>query len=311
MSLPSRSIGDRDVSCLGLGCMPLSPSSARPVIHEALDSGVTLLDTANIYAPAWDQVGANEHLVSDALRAWGASAADRDRVLVTTKGGITRSAGEVWGRDASAGGLRRAAEASLTALGVDVIELYQLHRLDPALSVLAQVESLATIQQAGLARMVGLSNVTLQELEVAIEVLGPPDSATGAGIVSVQNEFSPRFRADADVPVRCEELGIAFLPWSPLGGAGQAGEVGSRYAAFAEVAARHGVSPQRVALAWHLARSDVTIPIPGSTRSQTLQDSLAAAVLVLDGEELAALEASEPAGDSVFPDDIPRPPLRP
>jgi aryl-alcohol dehydrogenase-like predicted oxidoreductase len=312
-SLPQRRIGDRHVAAVGLGCMPLSNGrmvdrrdDAVAVVHTALDAGVTLLDTANIYAPAWDAVGHNETLVAEALRSWDG---DQDAVLLTTKGGITRGPGETWGRDGSADGLRRAAEASLTALGLEVIELYQLHRLDPTVSVQAQVEAVAALQQDGLVRMVGLSNVTLPELEVALEVLGPPTD-DGRGVVSVQNEWSPRYRADADVVARCTELGIAFLPWSPLGGAAQAADVGSRYAVFAEVAAAHGVSAQQVVLAWHLARTPVAVPIPGSTRPATVLDSVAAAGLVLEPAELAALEASAPEASSMYPDDVPRPPLR-
>jgi aryl-alcohol dehydrogenase-like predicted oxidoreductase len=316
VTLPLRRLGDRDVSCIGLGCMPLSGgrmveqrADAIALVHAALDAGVTLLDTANIYAPSWDAMGHNEALVAEALRTWEG---DQDGVLVTTKGGITRGPGETWGRDGSPDGLQRAAEASREQLGVDVIELWQMHRLDPAIPAQAQFEAAASLQSAGLVRMVGLSNVTLPELEVALEVLGTPhaDDRPGGGVVSVQNEFSPQYRRDADVIERCGELGIAFLPWSPLGGANRASEVGSDAAAFAEVGRARGVSPQRVALAWHLQRSAVTIPIPGSTRPATLHDSLAAATLELTAEELARLEGSAPPDGSTFPDDQPRPPLR-
>jgi aryl-alcohol dehydrogenase-like predicted oxidoreductase len=313
-TLPQRVLGDRTVSCLGLGCMPLSfermltdrPRALR-TIHTALDAGVTLLDTANIYAPAWDAMGHNEELVAEALRGWGGSARDRERVLVTTKGGITRGPGETWGRDGTPDGLRRAAEESLRRLGVDVIDLYQHHRADPAIPFVAQVEALAALRDAGLVRAIGLSNVTLPELDAALEIVGGPDRA---GIVSVQNEFSPRYRGDADVLERCTERGIAFLPWSPLGGADQAAEVGSRYAAFAEVAAVRGVSPQQAVLAWLLALSDVVIPIPGSTRPETVLDSVAAVDLVLTPAEVDRLSASPADLASMYPDDRPRPPLR-
>jgi aryl-alcohol dehydrogenase-like predicted oxidoreductase len=320
-SLPQRRLGDRTVSAVGLGCMPLSNGRmvgererAVATVHAALDAGVTLLDTANIYAPAWDQMGHNEALVGEALRSWAASSEDRGRVLVTTKGGITRGPGETWGRDASPDALRRACEASLRALGVDVIDLYQLHRLDPSIPVVDQIGALLDLQQRGLVRMVGVSNVNGAEWQVATEVAGTPGPESspdaGRGLVSVQNEFSPRYRADADVLAATGEAGVAFLPWSPLGGASEAAEVGSRYAAVAEVAAAHGVSPQRVVLAWLLSLSPTVVPIPGSTRPQTILDSVAAASLPLSDDERRLIDATGGEPDSMFPDDEPRPPLR-
>jgi aryl-alcohol dehydrogenase-like predicted oxidoreductase len=320
-SLPLRRLGDRTVSAIGLGCMPLSDGRmvaerkrAMATVHAALDAGVTLLDTANVYAPAWDQVGHNEALVAQALRSWAASSQDRDRVLVTTKGGIVRGPGETWGRDASPDGLRRACEASLRTLGVDVIDLYQLHRLDPARPVVDQIGALLALQQDGLVRMVGVSNVNGAEWAVAVEVAGTPGEPdgpdAGRGLVSVQNEFSPRYRADADVLHAAADAGVAFLPWSPLGGASEAAAVGSRYAAVADVAQAHGVSPQRVVLAWLLAQSPSVVPIPGSTRPATVLDSVAAASLELTSDELARVDATAGEPDSMFPDDMPRPPLR-
>jgi aryl-alcohol dehydrogenase-like predicted oxidoreductase len=319
--LPQRRIGDRTVSAIGLGCMPLSNGrmvdrrdDAVAVIHTALDAGVTLLDTANIYAPSWDAVGHNETLTAQALRSWAASSEDRDRVLLTTKGGITRSAGEVWGRDGTPAGLRRACEASLRALGTDVIDLYQLHRLDPDVPVADQVGGMLELQVDGLVRMVGVSNVIGAELEVAFEVAGRPGpigSAQAArGIVSVQNEFSPRYRADSDVMATCAEAGMAFLPWSPLGGAAEASGVGSRYEVLAQVAQTHAATPQQVVLAWLLGRSPTVVPIPGSTRPQTVLSSVAAATLALSDDEMARIEATASEPSSMYPDDQPRPPLR-
>lgn len=320
-TLPQRRIGDRTVSAVGLGCMPLSNGrmverrdDAIATVHAALDAGVTLLDTANIYAPSWDAVGHNESLVAEALRSWASSSQDRDRVLLTTKGGITRSRGEVWGRDGSPEGLRRACEASLRALDADVIDLYQLHRLDPAIPVADQVGALSALQADGLVRMIGLSNVIAAELEVAFEVAGRPDqpaaSGAGTGIVSVQNEFSPRFRADADVMSRCAETGVAFLPWSPLGGAAEAADVGSRFGVLAEIADERGASPQQVVLAWLLQRSETVIPIPGSTRPATARSSVEAVHLTLSDDDLARIESAAPEPSSMYPDDQPRPPLR-
>ena len=313
MTLPQRRIGDLTVSAIGLGCMPLSTEPmlahrdrAIAVVHAALDAGITLFDTSNIYAPSWDAVGHNEELLAEALRSY-TGPADLSAVLVTTKGGITRSAGERWGRDASPAGLRAACEASIERLGGRPIELYQFHRHDPSMTYADQMRSLKAVLDAGLVKRVGLSNATLLELELALDLIGGP---ADGGIVSVQNEFSPRYRADADVLDRCTELGIAFLPWSPLGGAEQAHEVGSRYGAFAEVGIPIGASAQEVVLAWLRQLSPVMIPIPGATRVQTVASIVRSAAIALTPEDQATLSATTPEATSMYPEDAPRSPLQ-
>ncbi|HEX6887931.1 MAG TPA: aldo/keto reductase [Candidatus Nanopelagicales bacterium] len=312
--MSERRLADLSVFPIGLGCMPLSDRrmlAERPraiaTVHAALDSGMTLLDTANIYAPDSAQVGHNEVLVGEALRAWGS--AGRERVVVATKGGITRTPGpqgDIWGRAASPEALGAAARASAAALGVEAIDLYFLHRLDPAIPFDEQVGALAQVRDDGIAKRIALSNVTLPQLDRALELIGGPESG---GIVAVQNEFSPRYRRNADVLARCAERGLAFLPWSPLGGAQQAEEVGSRYAPFAEVAAAHGVSAQQVALAWLLGLAEVVIPIPGSTRPATARASAEAARITLTPAEQERLTGTPDDDASVFPDDVPPPPM--
>jgi aryl-alcohol dehydrogenase-like predicted oxidoreductase len=313
MTLPTRTLGDLSVSAVGLGCMPLSSTHmvdhrerAVSTIHRALDLGITLLDTANIYAPAWDAVGHNEAVVSEALRTYSGPA-DLTGVLVATKGGITRGEGETWGRDARAEALRRACEESLRALDVPVIELYQHHRHDPSLTYTEQITALLSLKEAGLVRRLGLSNVNLAELDTALDLMGGP--AEG-GIVSVQNEFSPRYRGDADVLDRCTERGIAFLPWSPLGGASQAHEIGSHYGEFAAVGAELGVSAQEAVLSWLLAMSPVMIPIPGASRPGTVDSIVHALEVSLNPEQFDRLQATVPEHGSMYPDDLPRSPLR-
>lgn len=279
---------------------------AIATIHRALDLGITLLDTANVYAPTWDAIGHNERLVAEALRTY-TGAADLADILVTTKGGITRGVGETWGRDSRPAALRAACEASLEALGVDRIELYQHHRHDPALSYAEQVRAMRDLRDAGLIRMIGLSNATLGELEVALDELGGPDDG---GVVSVQNEYSPRYRAGADVLDRCAELGIAYLPWSPLGGAAQAHDIGSRYADFADVGAQAGVGAQEIVLAWLLVTAAVIVPIPGASRPQTVDSIVHAVSIRLDEAQVARLAATAPEATSMYPDDLPRSPLR-
>jgi aryl-alcohol dehydrogenase-like predicted oxidoreductase len=313
VTLPSRRIGDLAVSAVGIGCMPMSDPAMLAerdrgiaTFHRALDLGIRLFDTSNIYAPSWDAVGHNEAFVAEAMDTYRGDT-DLAGVLLTTKGGITRGEGETWSRDSSVDGLRAACEESLAQLGVDVIDLYQHHRHDPTLSYADQMRAMKALKDAGLIRRIGLSNATLDELEVALDILGGPDDG---GVVSVQNEFSPRFRQGRDVLDRCTELSIAFLPWSPLGGATEAREVGSRYATFSEVGEEVGATAQETTLAWLLALSPIVIPIPGATRPATV-DSIARAVEVtLTDEQFARLEATRPLGDSMYPEDQPRSPLR-
>jgi aryl-alcohol dehydrogenase-like predicted oxidoreductase len=256
------------------------PGEAQAIrtAHAALDAGVTLIDTADAYCLGGDEVGHNERLIRKALDGWPG---DRDRVLVATKGGHTRPGGE-WGLDGRPEYLRRACEASLRALGVEAIGLYQFHRPDPKVPFLESVGALAELKAAGKVRMVGLSNVSVDQIRQAREVVE---------VASVQNEFSPRFRRSEGELAWCAANRIAFLPWSPLGGMGRGGSLGQgRHRAFAEVAAGHGVSPQQVALAWELAKAPVVIPIPGARRPESILDSAAAATLRLSADDLARLD---------------------
>ncbi len=288
-----REIGLLTVSAIGLGAMPLSMGgNARPsreqaiaTVHAALDAGVTLIDTADIYAPTWDTVGHNESLVAEALAAWSG---DRSQIVVATKGGITRSAGEGWGRDGSASYLRAAAEASRERLGVDVIDLYYWHRPDRRRLYAESVEALAALKQDGVIREIGISNANVEEIEVALDVLGP------GGLAAVQNEFSPRFHHTSKPELDfCGERGVAFLPWSPLGGTGGgAAAVGRSFPVLAEIADAHGVSPQRVTLAWELSLGEHVIPIPGASRPASITDSVQALTLPLSADELARISAT-------------------
>jgi aryl-alcohol dehydrogenase-like predicted oxidoreductase len=280
-----RTLGDRSVSAIGLGAMPMSvdprPShdEAMHTIHAALDAGITLIDTADAYCRSADDVGHNEQVVAEALRTWSG---DRDSVMVATKGGHTRRGDGSWGLDGSPEYLRAACDRSLAALGVEVIDLYQFHRPDPAVPVTESVGALAQLQAAGKVRLIGVSNFSVEMLEQVESV---------AEVASVQNEYSPAFRTSADEVRYCDERGIAFLAWSPLGGMSAAAQLGSRFPAFTEVAAELGVSPQRVALAWELAQAPAVIPIPGASRPETILDSIAAADLTLDDAQLQRLAA--------------------
>ncbi len=285
--MQQRTIGDVSVSAIGLGGMPMSlgarmPSEADAIrtIHAALDAGVTLIDTADAYAPDHQSVGHNERLIAKALRAWSGDTSD---VLVATKGGHTRTPGGGWDVDARRDYLRGACEASLRALEVDVIGLYQFHRPDPEIPTGQAVATLRELQDEGKIRMIGVSNFNPAQIEEATGI---------AELVSVQNQFSPDFRSSWPELDLCAERGIAFLPWSPLGGMGSASELGSRQAAFAEIARDRGVSPQQVALAWELHLAPVVVPIPGASRPETILDSVGAVDLVLSDAEVERLSTS-------------------
>jgi len=278
----TRAIGDMEVGAIGLGEMQLSladrPGEARGVatIHAALDAGVTLIDTADAYCADGSEMGHGERLTAKALAEYG----NTDHVLVATKGGHVRDLKGAWLTDGSPAYLRQACDASLRALGVEAIGLYQHHRPDPEVPYADTLGVLKELHDAGKVRMVGISNADTGQIRQAVDILGP-------ALVTVQNQYAPDFRSSLDELRLCAELGLAFLPWSPLGGAGKASE--SAGTAFTEVAAEHGVSPQQVALAWMLAESPMVIPIPGSSRPETILDSAAAADLELTADQLARL----------------------
>ncbi|MBW4043132.1 MAG: aldo/keto reductase [Acidobacteria bacterium] len=285
--MPTRLIGSRSVAAIGLGGMPMSiegrPDEARSIatIHAALDAGITLIDTADSYHLLAGEVGHNERLIARALETYEG---DTSGVLVATKGGHLRPGDGSWTQDGSARHLIESAEASRVALGVESIDLYQFHRPDPRVSFAESVGALNHLLDEGVIRMAGLSNVDVDQIEQAMEL-------TDGRIVSVQNQFSPSFRSSLPELQRCAELGLAFLPYSPLGGITNAAGLGSSNAAFQRIADDRGVSPQQVALAWELSIAPVVIPIPGASRPETIRDSAAAALLQLTEEEQAALSA--------------------
>lgn len=278
------------MGAIGLGLMTFDQSGTQPreqladTVRAALDAGVTLFDTADAYGPG-DELGAgaqgaNESLVAGLLDELGV----REQVLLATKGGHVRTDGGGWGLDSSAEHLHDAVDASLKRLGVDQIALWQHHRPDPDVDYADVLGTLKEIHDSGKVRMVGLSNADPDQIRQAHDVLG-------SALVSVQNQFSPAFRSSRPEIDVCAELGLAFLPWSPLGGLSDAKALAEKHPAFKEVADARGVSAQQVALAWELAQSPVVIPIPGAKRPQSIRDSAAAADLELTAEEIARLDA--------------------
>lgn len=282
--MQTRAIAGVKVSCLGLGAMPMSlegrPDESQSIetIHAALDAGVTLIDTADAYCINGDEVGHNERLVAKALSSWPGG----DDVLVATKGGHYRPADGSWQVNGRPEYLKEACTASLAALGVESIGLYQFHRPDPSVPYSESVGALKELQDEGKIRLAGLSNASIDQIEEARSIID---------VASVQNEFSPSSRDAHPELEHCAERGLAFLPWSPLGGMGDAAELGESHDSFAAIAQERGVSPQQVALAWELRQGDHVIPIPGASRPETILDSLRAADLELSDEELARLNS--------------------
>jgi aryl-alcohol dehydrogenase-like predicted oxidoreductase len=286
--MQQRTLGGTPVSALGLGGMPMSiegrPDEDRSIrtIHAALDAGVTLIDTADSYHRDANEVGHNELLIAKALATYGS---DSSSVLVATKGGHLRPGDGSWTLNGRPDYLKEAAKASLKRLGVDAIGLYQFHRPDPEVPYEDSVGAVKDLLDEGVIRMAGISNATVDQIKLSNEILG-------GRLVSVQNQFSPAFRSSEDELRYCGENGIAFLPWSPLGGIKKAGGLGEQFTPFQEIADRHGVSPQQVCLAWELALAPTVIPIPGASRPESIRDSVQAAELELSADELATLSGT-------------------
>ena len=288
--LGNDTVGRVEVGAVGLGLMTFDQTGTQPreqlldTVRAALDAGVTLFDTADAYGPG-DELGpaaqgANETLVAGLLDELGV----RDRVLLATKGGHVRTDGGGWDLDSSRDHLLAAEDASLQRLGVEQLQLWQHHRPDPQVDYEQVLDTLLQIHRSGKVAMIGLSNADPQQIRAAHEVLGD-------ALVSVQNQFSPAFRSSAPEIDVCAELGLAFLPWSPLGGLGDAKQLSDRHPAFREVADELGISAQQVAIAWELAQSPVVIPIPGAKRPTSITDSAAAAEVTLSPEQLTRLDA--------------------
>jgi aryl-alcohol dehydrogenase-like predicted oxidoreductase len=269
--------GDLTVRRLGFGAMritgsgiwgdPDDPEAARALLQRAVELGVTLIDTADAYGPE-----VSERLIAEALHPYP------EELVVATKGGLERSGPGEWTRNGRPGHLRGACEASLRRLRLDRIDLYQLHSPDPAVPLEDSVGALAELREEGKIRHVGLSNVSVDQLARAQEIVP---------VVSVQNRYSLTDRAAEDVLEACERGGLGFLPWFPLA-MGDLARPGGRLDRIAEA---HGATPAQVALAWLLRRSPSMLPIPGTASVEHLEENVAAAGLDLDDDEFVELSA--------------------
>jgi aryl-alcohol dehydrogenase-like predicted oxidoreductase len=301
----------KPVPVIGTGAMPLSNpradgtlmphDEAIALLHRAFDLGLTLVDTADIYAPDGHSIGHNENLVGEAVRTWSGG---REAIVVVTKIGIVRTPGthgDTWGRDGSRDYLLRAAEASVGQLGF-VPDVIINHRVNREQAPYAEtVRGMLAVREAGFAPAIGIGNVHGDEARIAWEV-------SEGTIAAVENERSPRFRGYTDVLDLAVEHGIAFFPWSPFGGGSDAKELPVRYPEFAavatELAASTGteVTAHEVALAWLIAQGPTVVPIPGFTRAASAESAARAAHLVLHADQKARLDATQGSNTSVFPD---------
>ena len=227
-------------------------------------------------------LGANEELIARAVATYPGST---EGVVIATKGGHTRGADGSWGLNGRPSYLRQACEGSLRRLGVDAIDLYQHHRPDPDVPYADTMGGLEDLYDAGLVRRVGISNADPDQIRLASSILGE-------ALVAVQNQFSPRYRSSEPEIDVCAELGLAFLPWSPLGGIGRSSTLSDPDSPFSRVGRAHDLSPQQVCLAWELHLSPVVIPIPGASKPASIESSAAAVHVRLNAEEVAELSLS-------------------
>jgi aryl-alcohol dehydrogenase-like predicted oxidoreductase len=269
--------GDLQVRRLGFGAMritgqgiwgePGDPAAARALLRHVVESGVQLIDTADSYGPA-----VSENLIAEALRPYP------EDLVIATKGGFERPGPGTWQPNCRPERLRRCCEDSLRRLGLERIDLYQLHTVDRKVPIEDSVYALAELQEEGKVRHIGVSNVSAEELERAQSVVP---------VVSVQNRYNVSDRASEEVLRACEAQGLAFLPWAPLA----TGNLGAPGSPLPEIARRHTATASQVALAWLLAHSPAALPIPGTGQVGHFEENLAAAELELDEDELATLDA--------------------
>jgi pyridoxine 4-dehydrogenase len=263
--LPVRRLGFGAMRITGRGIWgpPGDRKGAIATLRRAIELGTTLIDTADSYGPE-----VSEELIAEALHPYP------DDLVIATKGGFTRPGPNRWEPDGRPEHLRKACEGSLRRLRLDRIDLYQLHRPDPDVPYAESVGTLKELRDEGKIRLIGVSNVSPELLETARGV---------TEVVSVQNRFNVGDRDSEQVLEQCEQLGIAFLPWRPI----SAGSVSG--GALEEIAARHDATPAQLAIAWLLARSDVMLPIPGTSSVEHLEENVAAAGIELSDEEMAQL----------------------
>ena len=268
--------GDLAVNRLGYGAMritgdgvwgpPADRDNAIAVVRRAVELGIDFIDTADSYGP-----DVSEEIIAEALHPYPQG------LVIATKGGLERTGPGEWPRNGRPEHLKEACEGSLRRLKLDRIDLYQLHAPDPEVPYAESVGAMKELQDAGKVKHVGVSNVTVEQLQEARGIVE---------VVSVQNRFSLSDRKDQDVLEHCEREGIAFIPWFPLA----AGDLAKPGGPLAQAAEHHDASPGQVALAWLLHRSPNILPIPGTKSLAHLEENVAAGALQLDDDEIRALD---------------------
>lgn len=268
-------VGDRKVNRLGFGAMritgegiwgpPESREAAVAVLRRAVELGVNFIDTADAYGP-----DVSEELIREALYPY-------EGLVIATKGGMTRGGPGMWMADGRPEHIRSAVEGSLKRLSVDQIYLYQFHRPDPKVPFEESLRTFFELQQEGKIKHIGISNVSVEQLQSALEV---------GKIVSVQNSYSVMNRDSEDVLRMCEDHGIAFIPYFPIGG----NTGGLNEQDLDKIAEKHNATPRQIGLAWLLQHSPVTLPIPGTSSTAHLEENMKSEDIQLSKEDVATLD---------------------
>jgi aryl-alcohol dehydrogenase-like predicted oxidoreductase len=268
--------GTQAIGRLGFGAMritgrgiwgePKDPAESRRVLERAIELGINFIDTANSYGPY-----VSERLIGEILRPY------REDLVIATKGGFKRPGPGRWVADCRPEVLKEACEGSLQRLGLETIELYQLHTVDRRVSYEDSVGALKELQDAGKIRHIGVSNVSRDQLTRAQSIVE---------VVSVQNNYSVSRRDSEDVLDVCEQQGIAFIPWYPIA----SGNLARPGGALDTIAREQGATPAQVSLAWLLHRSPAMIPIPGTSSVAHLEENTAARDLELTDDDLKRIE---------------------
>jgi aryl-alcohol dehydrogenase-like predicted oxidoreductase len=269
-------LGDKTINRLGFGAMritgegiwgpPKSIEEAKATLKRAVELGVNFIDTADAYGPAL-----SEDLIHDALSPYP------DDLVIATKGGLTRTGPGVWVPDGRPEHIREAVEGSLRRLGVEQIYLYQSHRPDPKVPYEDTLKAFFDLQAEGKIKHVGLSNVSVEQLQTAMDI---------GKVTSVQNSYSVLNRVSEDVLKVCEQNGIAFIPYFPIGG----NSGGLNQQVLDEIAKKHNATARQVGLAWLLQHSPVILPIPGTGRVAHVEQNMKAADVTLDPDDVAKLD---------------------
>lgn len=282
-----RTMGPYDTTAIGLGEMPLTiennlgPAKGIETIHAALDAGCRQIDTAWAYYCSGGEEQTGEKLVRAAMDSWNGP---KDEVLIATKVGHFRNFTDgrpTWDVNGQPENLIKCAKQSAFELGVDSIDLLYFHRPDPKIPYGESIEALKQLVDEGVAKEAGVSNASIEQMDIAQEILG--DS-----LIAVQNQYSPIYMETTDTLEHAAMIGISFVCWSPLGGFRKPYDE-SKFDPFRKVAAERGVSYQQIVLAWELSKGDHVFVIPGAHRPETILDSLQAGGLTLTSEELAQL----------------------